>query len=223
MSERALSFDLSQPWDGVGLSPADALAFEGLRAGEEKAYEDLLERFQAPIYNLVHRLLDDPSEAGDVVQEVFLKVFRNISSFRGESSLKTWIYRIAVNEAHNHRRWFHRRRGHEIGLDEEREEGRNLEQVLADHARSPLEITIDHEMRALVEGALQQMKPVFRDAVVLRDLEGLSYEEIAEVLQVSLGTVKSRIVRAREALRELLTERLETQPKLTLAIPGVNL
>ncbi|MFN7925196.1 MAG: sigma-70 family RNA polymerase sigma factor [Bryobacteraceae bacterium] len=220
MSERALHFDLTQPWDGIGLSPADALAVEGLRAGEEKAYEELIARFQAPVYNLIYRLLDDPSEAGDVVQEVFLKIFRNIVSFRGDSSLKTWVYRIAVNEAHNHRRWFTRKRGQEIGLEDEQGDGRTLEQMLADHQRSPLELTIDHETRAFIEAALQQMKPAFREALVLRDIEGLAYEEIADVLQISIGTVKSRIVRGRDALRGLLTERFESQPKMALATQG---
>lgn len=220
MSERALHFDLTHPWDGIGLSPADALAVEGLRAGEEKAYEELIARFQTPVYNLVYRLLDDPSEAGDVVQEVFLKIFRNIVSFRGDSSLKTWIYRIAVNEAHNHRRWFTRKRGQEVGLEDDQGDGRTFDQILADHHRSPLEFTIDQETRAFIEAALQQMKPAFRDALVLRDIEGLAYDEIAEVLQISIGTVKSRIVRGRDALRDLLTERFEAQPKLALVTQG---
>ena len=79
---------------------------EGLRTGKEQAYEALIQRYQQPVYNLIFRLLNDPADANDVVQEVFLKVFRNVGSFRGQSSLKTWVYRIAVNEAHNHRRWF---------------------------------------------------------------------------------------------------------------------
>jgi RNA polymerase sigma-70 factor, ECF subfamily len=95
----------------------DDVLVEALRKGAEQAYEILIERFQQPVYNLVYRLMDDPSESPDVVQEVFLKVFRNIGSFRGNSSLKTWIYRIAFNEAYNHRRWFTRHRLQEIGLE----------------------------------------------------------------------------------------------------------
>jgi len=93
-----------------------------LRAGDEAAYEDLLSRFQQPVYNLAYRLLNDPGDASDVVQEVFLKVFRNVSHFRRQSSLKTWIYRITVNEAHNQRRWFFRHRSREVGLDDEPEQ-----------------------------------------------------------------------------------------------------
>ncbi len=191
-------------------SAAEVLLVEGLRAGEQEAYEKLLAQYQQPVFNLVYRLLEDSSEAGDVVQEVFLKVFRHIGSFRGQSSLKTWIYRIAVNEAHNHRRWFSRHSRHEVGLEQPQpESGRSYQSVLPDPGRSPYEMVLGAETRSLVEQALARINPVFRDAVVLRDVEDLSYEEIAEVLNVSLGTVKSRILRGREALRRELLERME--------------
>ncbi|MBK5291904.1 MAG: sigma-70 family RNA polymerase sigma factor [Acidobacteriia bacterium] len=205
---------LTGAWDGTGgggVRSSDALLVEGLRSGEEQAYETLIARFEQPIYNLVVRLLGDSSDASDVVQEVFLKVFRSIGNFRGQSSLKTWVYRIAVNETHNYRRWFGRRRGHEVGLEDEQFEGMTLEQLLPDPGRSPFEATLDHETRTRIEQALARIKPAFRSAVVLRDVEGLTYEEIAEVLHISLGTVKSRILRGREALREQLQNRLETR------------
>jgi RNA polymerase sigma-70 factor (ECF subfamily) len=217
-----LQLDLTQPWDGFGLAPADALLVEGLRAGEERAYEELIARFQQPVYNLVWRLLTDPDDAGDVVQEVFLKVFRGVSGFRGGSSLKTWVYRIAVNEAHNHRRWFHRRRGHEVGLDDERSDGHTYEELLADHGRSPFEIAVGHETQELIEEALQQVRPAYRAALILRDVEGLSYEEVGEILGVSLGTVKSRIVRGREALRALLAGQKDSAPGLSWAPQGAQ-
>ncbi len=179
----------------------DAALIEGLRGGEDWAYETLIQRFQAPVYNLVRRLLADPEDTPDVVQEVFLKVFRGIMAFRGQASLKTWVYRIAVNEAHNQRRWFGRRRGNEIGLDDEQYEGLTFGQVLPDHSPSPFDVTLDHETRERIETALAGLKPAFRGALVLREVEGLSYEDIAEVLEISLGTVKSRILRGREALR----------------------
>ena len=188
----------------------DALV-EGLRTGAEQAYETLISRFQQPVYNLVCRLLSDPSESCDVVQEVFLKVFRNIGAFRGQSSLKTWVYRIAVNEAHNYRRWFGRHRRQEVGLDREEENCRSYQEVIPDPGSSPFDVLLNQEQHSLIEQALTTMNPIFRSAVVLRDLEDLSYEEIAQVLQVSLGTVKSRILRGREALRESLTDRLEPE------------
>jgi RNA polymerase sigma-70 factor, ECF subfamily len=180
-----------------------------LRAGDEAAYEELLSRFQQPVYNLAYRLLNDPGDASDVVQEVFLKVFRNVGHFRRQSSLKTWIYRITVNEAHNQRRWFFRHRSREVGLDDEPEQVRTRNVV--DSERSPFDCTFDREKHELIESALARINPLFREVVVLRDVEDLSYEEIAEVLQISLGTVKSRILRGREALREELTARLEPQ------------
>jgi RNA polymerase sigma-70 factor (ECF subfamily) len=181
-----------------------------LRAGEEAAYEALLARFQQPVYNLAFRLASNPGDASDVVQEVFLKVFRNVGHFRRQSSLKTWIYRITVNEAHNQRRWFFRHRSREVGLDDETDEG--CSRTVADTGRSPFDCAFDREKHVLIENALGRINPLFREVVVLRDIEDLSYEEIAEVLQISLGTVKSRIMRGREALREELTGRLEAEP-----------
>jgi RNA polymerase sigma-70 factor, ECF subfamily len=185
-----------------------------LRAGVDSAYETLLDKFQQPVYNLVYRLLDDPSETSDVVQEVFFKVFRNIDSFRGNSSLKTWIYRIAYNEAWNHRRWFTRHRRQEVGLEREDDSSLGFRDVLPDPGRSAFDIVSDHETHALIEDAMGDINPAFRAAVVLRDMEDLSYEEIAEVLGVSLGTVKSRILRGREALRKCLASRIKPEPAL---------
>ena len=187
---------------------------EGLRNGDERAYEVLITDFQQPVYNLVCRLLNDPADACDVVQEVFLKVFRKISAFRGDSSLKTWIYRIAVNEAYNYQRWFSRHRRQEVGLESEEEGNLSYYQKLSDPGRSPYECVAESERHALVEAALDRLNPSFRSAVVLRDIEELSYEEIADILQVALGTVKSRILRGREALRKELAGRLEPEPAL---------
>ena len=194
----------------------DAVLVQGLREGAEQAYEDLLARFQQPVYNLALRLLSEPSAASDVVQEVFLKIFRNVGAFRGQSSLKTWVYRITVNEAYNARRWFFRHRRGEVGLEDEHDESRSPVDVLADGGRSPFDRVVDLEMHQMIEQALRRINPLFREAVVLRDVADLSYEEIAQVLKVSLGTVKSRILRGREALREELEGRLEPERVLRL-------
>ena len=95
----------------------DHRLISSLQAGDEDAYEQLIERFQSPVYNLAYRLLNDQSDASDVVQEVFLKIFRNVGNFRGDSSLRTWVYRIAVNESHNRRRWLFRHRRGETGIE----------------------------------------------------------------------------------------------------------
>jgi len=194
------------------VTDSEDLALVGfLREGSERAYETLLLRFQQPVYNLAFRLLNDPSDASDVVQEVFLKVFRNVGHFRGQSTLKTWIFRIAINEAHNQRRWFFRHRHREIGIEDEQDDIRSRAETLADSAQSPFDYVLDQENQALIETALTRINPRFRSAVVLRDISDLSYEEIAEVLQVSLGTVKSRILRGREALRQELGKKLQSE------------
>lgn len=194
----------------------DAWLVNGLRQGTEAAYEALISDYQQPVYNLVHRLLSDPADACDVVQEVFLKVFRKISAFRGESSLKTWIYRIAINEAYNYQRWFGRHRRQEVGLEADEDFGQSYSRKLPDPGRSPFETALDSEQHSLIEACLGRLNPTFRTAVVLRDIEELSYEEIADILQVALGTVKSRILRGREALRRELADRLEPEPNLKL-------
>ena len=190
----------------------DALV-TALSQGSEDAYEILIQRYQQPVYSLVCRLMNDPGDTPDIVQEVFLKVFRNVGAFRGNSSLKTWIYRIAVNEAYNHRRWFCRHQRQEVALGSE-EGTPNYAGGMTDPGRSPFEQAADHETRALVEQALEKLNPKFRAAVVLRDIEDLSYEDIATVLDVSLGTVKSRIMRGREALRKVLEGRLELETSM---------
>ncbi len=197
----------------------DLRLVEGLREGANWAYEELIARFQQPVYALALRLLTGETEACDVAQEVFLKVFRNVSSFRGQSSLKTWIYRITVNEAHNARRWFFRHRRREVELDNHPDDSINWKEIIPDGGRSPFEMAVDREQQVLVEAALKRINPIFREAVALRDIADLSYDEIAAVLGVSLGTVKSRILRGREALREELAGTLETKLSLRLA-PG---
>ena len=213
-----LQFGEGPAVNSAAATTEDHVLVAGLCSGQEGAYETLILRFEQPVFSIVNRLLDDPADAADVVQEVFLKVFRNIAAFRGDSSLKTWIYRIAVNEARNHRRWFGRHRGKEIGM-ESPGDSRGVGDWLADPGRSPYEVTLGHELESLVEAGLKQVNPNFRAALVLREIEGLSYEEIAVVLEISLGTVKSRILRGREALRRELLELLAPEAALDWSLP----
>jgi RNA polymerase sigma-70 factor (ECF subfamily) len=183
-----------------------------LKAGNEDAYTSLIANYQRSIYGLVYRILDDPTDAPDTTQEVFLKVFCGMPKFNGESGLKTWMYRIAINEAKNRRRWFfrHKMREHSIEPLFDGWECCQLSSFhsLADSAESPFECVARGQVRAQLERALQELPTHYRTAVVLRDIEDLSYREIAEVMETSLGTVKSRLVRGREALRK----RLEQMP-----------
>lgn len=197
----------------------DQRLISGLQAADEAAYEQLIQRFQKPVYNLAWRLLNDPSDAGDVVQEVFLKVFRSVGSFRGDSSLRTWVYRIAVNESHNRRRWLFRHRRGETGLESDFEDAEARERPLMDPGESPFDFTMNREAQLLLEEGVAALNPVFRAAIVLREVEDMSYDEIAEILEVSIGTVKSRIMRGREALRRYLAQRLNEGPALQL-VPG---
>lgn len=197
----------------------DHRLISALQAGDGAAYEQLIERFQTPVYNLAYRLLNDPSDASDVSQEVFIKIFRNVGHFRGESSLRTWVYRIAVNESHNRRRWLFRHRRGETGIEDSFEESESREKPLMDSGQTPFDFTMNREAQVLLEDALASINPVFRAALVLREVEDMSYEQIAEILEVSIGTVKSRIVRGREALRRNLATRLDPAASVQL-VPG---
>lgn len=195
----------------------DMALVSALQRAETGAYETLISRFQTPVYNLAWRLLDNPADAGDVVQEVFLKVFRNVDSFRGDSSLRTWIYRIAVNESHNKRRWLFRHRKGETGIDDAFPSEDNREAPLIDAGETPFDFTMNREAQLLFEEGLASISPAFREALVLREIEEMSYEDIARVLDISMGTVKSRIVRGREALRCYLANRLHPAGSLEMA------
>ena len=183
-----------------------------LQAGSETAFDWLVTHYHAPVYNLILGMLGDTSDAADRTQEVFLKAFRGILKFRHGSSLKTWLYRIAIREALNHKRWFKRHLQKNVSIDAELRAGQGHIEI-EDLGGTPFDQLAALEIQAVVQGALQQVPDIFRTAVILRDLEGLSYEEVAEVLECSVGTVKSRILRGRRALKEII-EPLLSEPNL---------
>lgn len=172
-----------------------------LRGGSEAAFDWLVTYYHGPVYAVVSGILRNPTDAADVTQEVFLKAFRGIRSFRHGSSLKTWLYRIAVRESLNYRRWFWRHLRFQHSIEEGQQEGAP---EFEDTGTSPFEELASREIQDAVQHALGEVPAAFRAAVILRDLEGLSYEEVSEVLDVSVGTVKSRILRGRRMLREIL-------------------
>jgi RNA polymerase sigma-70 factor (ECF subfamily) len=179
-----------------------------LKAGSEEAYSWLLAQYQPPVYNLVYRILNDSSDAADTTQEVFLKVFRGMKHFNGASSLKTWIYRIAVHEASNRRRWWFRHKSKETPMENSHEEAFEpmvaVKDNLVDDGPSPFDDCARGELKERVEAALAQVPEPYRTALVLRDIEEMSYEEIAEITETTMGTVKSRITRGRDALKRKL-------------------
>jgi RNA polymerase sigma-70 factor, ECF subfamily len=195
----------------VAISSDEAAFVEELKAGSERAFAQLIGEFHQPIYSVIARSLHDPADASDITQEVFIKVFRNIGSFHGEASLRTWIYRIALHEASNQRRWWSRHKRQEIAMESPcgyaqdcDGEQLSLGSTLADDHASPFDCAADAELREHLETALRQVPEVFRTVLVLREIEGFTYDEIADILRVNLGTVKSRLMRGRAALRELL-------------------
>lgn len=196
----------------IAVRAEEASIIAELKSGSEEAYTWLITHYHQPIYSLVYRILSDPADAADTTQEVFLKVFRGMKRFNGESSLKTWLYRIAIHEASNQRRWWFRHKSKETTMEAQEDESGNsfgICNMLVDKGESPFEQVAHEEIRARVERELHQVPEPYRTTVVLRDIDGLSYEEIAEVLQISLGTVKSRLIRGREALKKRLESFVE--------------
>ncbi|MFI5173507.1 MAG: sigma-70 family RNA polymerase sigma factor [Terriglobia bacterium] len=202
----------------IGEAPQWTPSLEGqfveqLRTGSQAAYVRLVEQFEHPIYNLMFRLLGNPHDAADVTQEVFVKIYRGINRFNGDSNLRTWIYRIAIREAANwHRWWLRRRYNRTVSLDlvdPEDGETRVFENVLRDPMPIPSERAMRSEMEARLQAALRTLPVKYRMAVLLRDVDEFSYEEIACTLHISIGTVKSRILRGRELLRNKLRTLLD--------------
>lgn len=196
----------------LGIRAQEAAIVAELKAGSEDAYAWLIGEFHQPVYSVVYRIVADASDAADTTQEVFLKVFRGMKHFHGESSLKTWIYRIAIHEAANRRRWWFRHKAKETSMESPVGDGAcilELKDMLVDERETPFDSMAHEEVRARVEDALRKVPEPYRTAVILRDLEDMSYDEIAEITQVSLGTVKSRITRGRDALKRRLASYLK--------------
>ena len=189
----------------------EAQFIERLRAGEAAAFDRLVHERSNEVFALLYRLTDDPEEARDLTQETFLRAFQHIDRFRGEADLKTWIYRIAINQARNRWRWWRRRRRERhVSLDETTgQQGQPLEARLpAKPGADPEQLTLARERERALHAALSTLGRPYREAIVLRDVEGLSYEEIAAALEISVGTVKSRLSRGRTELRRKLESSL---------------
>jgi RNA polymerase sigma-70 factor (ECF subfamily) len=188
-------------------STLEDLFLERLRQGEVAAFERLVAEQTNDVYALLYRLTADPEEARDLTQETFLRAFQSISRFRGDANLKTWIYRIAVNQARNRWRWWRRRkRDATVSLDatDDRHEQPLAATLRNDDAVDPEQETLAKEREGQLRDALLGLRQSYREAVILRDVEGFSYEEVADTLQISIGTVKSRISRGRLEMRRKL-------------------
>ena len=208
------------------LQNEESALVEELRAGSEEAFAWLIAHYRQPVFSLLARTVRNRADAADLTQEVFVKVFRGIKGFHGESSLRTWIYRIALREASNQRRWWLRHGQQEVPIEQEiaPSEGKTpvrIGDMLVDPSESPYEIALHGENRARLEEALGQVPEPYRTTLILRDIEGFVYEEVAAMQGVNLGTVKSRLVRGRACLRGLLVASLSGSR--TTALSGTEL
>lgn len=186
---------------------AETQFIERLKRGEAAAFDLLVAERSGEIYGLLYRLTENAEEARDLTQETFLRAFQSIGRFRGEADLRTWIYRIAINQARNRWRWWRRRRRDAtVSLDAPIGEcEQTVGASLKNHdAIDPEQEALAHERESQLREALQELKSAYREAVILRDVEGFSYEEIAAMLQINIGTVKSRLSRGRLELRRKL-------------------
>ena len=191
----------------VGLRcSADDEFIERLKRREAAAFEDLVAQRSGEIYGLLFRLTENGEEARDLTQETFLRAFQNIDRFRGEADVRTWIYRIAINQARNRSRWWRRRRRDAtVSLDATfGESGQSISGKLAEPSQNPEQQTLARERELALRGSLQRLALAYRETVILRDIEGFTYEEIAATLGINVGTVKSRLARGRQELRKKL-------------------
>src|SRR6202789_86489 len=206
--------------------PEEAAVIAELKAGSEEAFASLIAQYHGPLYSLIARTIPDPCEAADITQDVFIKIYRGIGNFHGDSSLRTWIYRIALHEASNQRRWWCRHKRKEITIEQELSaqdgEAFCLKDTLVDQHESPFDLAAHAELREQVEAAVREVPEPFQTVVVLRDIEGFGYEEIAEILSIHLGTVKSRLMRGRAHLKARLAPLARASATSSAASPDCS-
>lgn len=191
--------------------PAEQKFVMLLQAHDERAFNELVCNFGPKVYRLVYRMLGRRAEAEDMTQEVFVQVFKAIGQFRGDSKLSTWIYRVAVNACKNRTKYLSRRHdGAQDVLDliADHEPLHQAKGVTIGELSRPDQMVEGHEVEVIVRSAIAELEPDFREALVLRDIENLSYEEITEITGLAEGTVKSRIHRARAMLKEIVERAL---------------
>ena len=201
--------DLEQVVPGAAMEfvpSAEAEFIERLKRGEAATFEEWVADRSGEIYGLLLRLTENSEEARDLTQETFLRAFLSIGRFRGDADLRTWIYRIAINQARNRWRWWRRRRRDStVSLDAAQGQANQpLIATLVESSDNPEQQTLAHEREVALRAALQKLGEAYRETVILRDIEGFSYEEIAATLGINVGTVKSRLARGRQELRRRL-------------------
>jgi RNA polymerase sigma-70 factor (ECF subfamily) len=187
----------------------DQQLVERAQRGDKRAFELLVEKYQRKLARLLSRLIRDPGEVEDVTQEAFVKAYRALPSFRGDSAFYTWLYRIGINTAKNYLVAMGRRAPTSTAIDTEDAEGYESGEQLRD-INTPESLLLTKEIATTVNAAIESLPEELRSAIQLRELEGMSYEEIAKLMDCPIGTVRSRIFRARETIAERLKPLLDT-------------
>jgi RNA polymerase sigma-70 factor, ECF subfamily len=212
---RSMAFDDEDPTNvaaaaelSSAYSNAESQFIDKLKAGDAESFDVLINRYSSDVYALLYRLTENPEEAGDLTQETFLSALTAIKGFRGDAGIKTWLFRIAINHSRNRFRWWKRRKRDmtvsldaQIGSSETR-----VHETIADKAENPEESVLIREREKALTNALFTLPDIFREVIVLCDIEGLSYDEISQSLGINIGTVKSRIARGRDELRKKLKD-----------------
>ena len=193
---------------GVARGSDDAVFIDKLKAGDAAAFEALIDLYSADVYALLFRLTENPEEARDLTQDTFLRVVRSIKGFRGDAELKTWLFRIAINESRNRFRWWKRRRRDvTISLDATiGDSDTAIHETMPGRSESPEDAAQQQEREYALQAAMFEIPEVYREAILLCDVDGMTYEETAAALGIGIGTVKSRISRGREELRRRLKD-----------------
>lgn len=187
----------------------DRLLVDRFKNGDSAAFDEMVTRYWARIYSMVNQLLRNPQDAEEVTQDAFIRAHRGLTNFRGESTFSTWLYQIATNLARNrYWYWWRRRRDQSISFDMPigPDNDTTLAEVIPAQVETPDDITVTQEFVSRIGHGMGRLSPKHREILILRNVKNLSYDEIAAVLGVSVGTVKSRIARARDSLRSKLGE-----------------
>ena len=187
----------------------DRVLVDRFKGGDQAAFDEMVRRYWDRIYAMVHQLLRNPQDAEEVTQDAFIRAHRGLVSFRGDSAFSTWLYQIATNLARNrYWYWWRRKRDKTISFDQPVSEDNDtpLSEVFAAELETPEDATVTQEFVDRIAQGMERLSPKHREILILRNVKNMSYEEIAEILGISVGTVKSRIARARESLRAKLGE-----------------
>jgi RNA polymerase sigma-70 factor (ECF subfamily) len=188
----------------------DRQLVERAQRGDKRAFELLVEKYQRKLARLLSRFIRDPAEVEDVTQEAFIKAYRALPAFRGDSAFYTWLYRIGINTAKNYLMAMGRRAPTSTEVEAEEAEGFEEGEQLRD-INTPESVLLSNEIAQTVNSTIEQLPEELRTAIQLREIEGMSYEDIAQVMNCPIGTVRSRIFRAREAIAEQLRPLLDTR------------